>query len=92
MSAKIDGDDLFRQVMGTTQVQSAVYKEAVRIAAKARRLDASEGKGTATIKVERIPIANGRAAYNVTSDDVSGEYGTSEAKRLRTLRRAAKGA
>ncbi|MCH6197448.1 hypothetical protein MHT86_08065 [Corynebacterium mastitidis] len=91
MSIHIDGDDIFRQVMATDQVNAAVYKEAARIAAKARRLDIADGTGTATIKVQRVPVASGRVAYNVTSDDVNGEYGSTNAKRLRTLRRAAEG-
>lgn len=92
VSVHIDGDDLFRQVMSTTQVRSAVFAKAQKIAAKARRLDAAEGTGSATIEIKQIPVASGRAVYNVTSSDVDGEYGTSTVKRLGTLRRAAKGA
>lgn len=89
---QIDGDEIFQQVMGTPQVQAAVYKEAAKIAARARRLDIADGRGAAQIKIDRVPLPSGRVAYNVTSSDVAGEYGTSEAKRLATLRRAAKGA
>lgn len=92
MSVRIDGDELFIHVMTTDQVEAAVYSRAAKIAAKARRLDVADGKGAARIRVEPVLLPSGRAACNVVSDDVEGEYGTSTSKQLRTLRRAAGGA
>lgn len=90
MSVRIDGDELFKQVMATPQVEAAVHDRAVRIAQKARRLSTAEGRD-ANIRVERVNVPSGRVTYNVTSDDVDGEYGNAEMRRLRTLRRAAGG-
>ena len=90
MSVRIDGDELFKQVMATPQVEAAVHDRAVRIAQKARRLSTAEGRD-ANIRVERVDVPSGRVTYNVTSDDVDGEYGNAEMRRLRTLRRAAGG-
>ena len=90
MSVRIDGDELFKQVMATPQVETAVHDRAVRIAQKARRLSTAEGRD-ANIRVERVNVPSGRVTYNVTSDDVDGEYGNAEMRRLRTLRRAAGG-
>lgn len=85
----LDLDELFKQMNETTQVNAGLLKRATTIAARARRLDASEGKGTAKIEITEHWMRNGRLVYHVTSDDVEGEYGTSRTARRRTLRRAA---
>lgn len=90
MSVRIDGDAIFQQVMATPQVEAAVHDQAVKIAQKARRLSTAAGRD-ANIRVERVDVPSGRVSYNVVSDDVDGEYGNAEMRRLRTLRRAAGG-
>ena len=84
----LDLDELFKQMNETTQVEAALLKKATGIAARARRLDATEGKGTAKITITEHWMRNGRRVLHVESNDVDGEYGTSATMRRRTLRRA----
>ena len=83
---ELDLDDLFKQVMDTDQVVGGTEQQAAKIAARARQITLREG-GEAVIDVRRRYHANGRASYDVVSDE---EYGTSEKKRIRALRRAAR--
>lgn len=90
MSVQIDGDEIFRQVMASPQVEAAVHEQATKIAVKARRFSTAAGR-EANIRVERVEVPSGRASFNVVSDDAAGEFGNAEVRRLRTLRRAAGG-
>lgn len=86
----LDFDDLFRQANDHPSTDGAVAGRAGRVAARARRIDQLEGNGDATIFIRERNLPNGRKSYDVVSDDVAGEYGTSERARLRTLRRASR--
>ena len=85
---ELDLDDLFKQVMDTDQVVGGTEQQAVKIAARARQITLREG-GEAVIDVRRRYHVNGRASYDVVSES-DEEYGTSEKKRIRALRRAAR--
>lgn len=85
----LDMDDLFRQANEHATTDGAVAGRSGRIAKRARAINAKEG-GTANISVRRRYLPNGRMAYDVISDNPEEEYGSSESKRLRQLRRAAR--
>lgn len=88
----IDKDQLFFDVMQTTQVKAAVRARAQQVAQRAIRMDKKEGTGgKATIRLVDRTLANGRVVTEVHSDDVDGEYGTSNRDRRAILRRAAGG-
>ena len=86
----IDFDDLFVQANEHQTTRGAVAGRASRIAKRARMIDQRDGNGTATISVRERHMPNGRAAYDVVSDDPSSEYGTDGVRRIRALRRAAR--
>lgn len=85
---EIDGDYIFAVAMSQGSVRAAVQQRATDIAARARRIDQKDGAGRANIRVEKVSTGTGRVAYNVVSDDIEGEYGSSTRARLSTLRRA----
>ncbi|MCF8605151.1 hypothetical protein L5I01_17490 [Gordonia sp. HY442] len=88
VEVRLDLDELFRQMNESVQLQASVRKRATSIAARARRIDASENSGTASITLTEHWMPNGRFVMHVNSDDVEGEFGTSKTARRRTLRRA----
>lgn len=85
----LDFDDLFKQANEHATTEGAVAGRAGRIAKKARQINAKEG-GTANISVRQRHLPTGRMSYDVVSDNPDEEYGSSESKRLRQLRRAAR--
>ncbi|MGP9760237.1 hypothetical protein [Corynebacterium sp. AOP12-C2-36] len=85
----LDYDELFAQVNQTTQLRAGVRKVGTQVAADARRQTAKEG-GKATITLREAPQPNGRYAMDVVSDSPDEEYGSTEAKRIRALRSAAR--
>lgn len=85
----LDYDDIFAQVNQSTQLRAGVRKAATKVAAEARRTTAKEG-GKATITLREAPLSNGRYSMDVVSDSADEEYGSTEAKRIRALRSAAR--
>lgn len=85
----LDYDEIFFQVNQSTQLRSGVRKVATKVAAEARRTTAKEG-GKATITLREAPQSNGRYAMDVVSDSSDEEYGSTEYKRIRALRSAAR--
>lgn len=83
-------DEHWRQVMGSAAVQAAVRRRATTIAARARKLTQDAG-GKAVITIEQGMRANGRPYVNVVSSNADEEYGTSDVRKRRALRRAAQG-
>ena len=86
----LDFDAIFQQVMASPSVIAKAQQKAVTIAARARAINAREG-GSANITVRRVHVPTGRTVFNVESDDVEGEYGSSKTSARKTLRRAAGG-
>lgn len=80
---------ILQRASQTTVVRDALRARARQIASRAKQLDSTEGEGSATIFVVEGIRPGGRAYANVTSTDVSGEFGTSKTARRRTLGRAA---
>lgn len=85
----LDMDSIFERANQTKMVRAKVQDRTAKIAARARRIDMAENEGRANIKVVTKTLGNGRFVGNVESDDAAGEFGDSNTKRRRTLRRAA---
>ena len=85
---ELDLDDLFKQVMDTDQVVGGTEQQAAKIAARARQITFREGVES-FIEVRLRYHENGRASYDLVSES-DEEDGTSEKKRIRALRRAAR--
>lgn len=85
----LDFDALWQEAMALPQVEAATMATATRIATRARAIALREGGKEVEISIQRHYLPNGRMALDVVSTDPS-EHGSSEAKRIRMLQRAAR--